>query len=187
MIKNINMIKIINKNKFKIIFNVNYDTFINLMKKKQFVLGFINILKQIPYLYYVIQTPCLYKNKNKKFEFVIINTPGLSKIKTDTNVYKKYFKNKEIVTSFPNLSGDTTLIVPQILNTINKNVYRNIQTFTNGAPINQQIILWKKVFKELDKCKHKCFLNTHGFGFGWLHVRIDEKPKYYSHREYLKC
>lgn len=34
MIKNINMIKIINKNKFKIIFNVNYDTFINIMKKK---------------------------------------------------------------------------------------------------------------------------------------------------------
>ena len=84
------MIKIINKNKFKIIFNVNYDTFIRLMKKKQFVFNFIIILKQIPYLYYVIQTPCLQNNRNKNFEFVIINTPGLSKIKIDTDVYKKY-------------------------------------------------------------------------------------------------
>jgi hypothetical protein len=181
------MIKIINKNKFKIIFNVNYDTFINQMKKKQFVLNFINILKQIPYLYYVIQTPCLQNNRNKFFEFVIINTPGLSEIKIDNNVYKKYFKNTEMVTSFPNLTGDATLIVPNILKNIDKKVYLNIQTFTNGAPINQQIILWKKVFSEINNCKHKCFLNTHGFGYGWLHIRIDKYPKYYIHKEYIIC
>jgi hypothetical protein len=181
------MIKIINKNKFKIIFNVDYNTFINLMKKKKFILDFINILKEIPYLYYVIQTPCKNKFINKNFEFVIINTPNLSKIKTDINVYKEYFKNNEMVASFLNLTGDTTLIVPQILKNVNHNIYRNIQTFTKGAPINQQIILWKKVFTEIDKCKHNCFLNIHGFGFGWLHVRIDKHPKYYNHKEYLTC
>jgi len=62
-----------------------------------------------------------------------------------------------MVDSFLNLTGDATLIFPQILKNVNRKIYRNIQTFTKGAPINQQIILWKKVFREIDKCKHNVF------------------------------
>lgn len=180
-------IDIINNNTIKIIFDVKYKHFIELMSDKKNIIKFVDILQKIPFEYYVIQSPCFYKNLNKLFEFVIINKPTLKNIKLNTITYKKYFKKNEDIAVFPNLTGDTTLIVPKMLPNVNKNVYLNISTFTRFAPINQQILLWKNVFKEIKKCKHKCFLNTHGLGIGWLHIRIDEKPKYYLFNEYKKC
>lgn len=177
-------IEIVNKNTLKFNFNITYETFVNLMTDKKYILKFIKILQEIPFEYYVLQTPCF--QKNNLFEFVIINKPELKKMKLNTTVYKKYFNNNK-VTSFLNLTGDTTLIVPQILSNVDKNIYLNISTFSKNAPINQQILLWKKVIDEIKKCKHKCFLSTHGLGIGWLHIRIDESPKYYLYDNYKGC
>ena len=177
----------LDKDTIKIIFNVTYKNFIDLMTTKKNIIKFINILQNIPFEYYVLQTPCLKNNLDKNFEFVIKNKLELKKIKLNTTVYKKYFKQNENVASFLNLTGDTTLIVPKMLPGVNKNSYLNISTFSKYAPMDQQILVWKKVFKELKKCKHSCFLNTHGLGYGWLHIRIDEKPKYYLFDDYKKC
>ena len=176
-------IDLLNNNTIKITFNFTYKKFVDLMTTKKYII----ILQNIPFEYYVLQSPCFYNNLNNKFEFVVINEPKLKNMKLNTTVYNKYFKKDKNIAIFPNLTGDTTLIVPRILPDIDENVYLNIATFSRGAPIDQQILLWKKVFKELKNCKHNCFLNIHGLGVGWLHVRIDEKPKYYLFNNYKKC
>ena len=55
-------IEIVNKNTLKFNFNITYETFVNLMTDKKYILKFIKILQEIPFEYYVLQTPCFQKN-----------------------------------------------------------------------------------------------------------------------------
>lgn len=160
----------------KITFNKNFKDF-----KKNDMLYLVDKLKHIPFKYYMIRAPL--SIKTGKFRFNVIDkTKKLSKMKQDTKTYKKYFKNRKDVAVFMNLTNDAKLIVPKYLKNISRRTYLNISTFSRNAPIKQQIHLWEEVFKQLKKC-HKnnkdCYLNTHGLGIGWLHIRIDEVPKYY--------
>jgi ribosomal protein L18E len=162
----------------KIIFEKNYKDF-----KRNDIIDLINVLKNIPFEYYMIRSPLSIQKGKLSFN-VIDKTKQLSKMKIDTKTYKKYFKTDKDVAVFMNLTNDTILIVPKILKSkkINKNIYLNISTFSRNAPLEQQINLWKEVFKQLKKChknKKDCYLNTHGLGIGWLHIRIDETPKHY--------
>jgi hypothetical protein len=55
--------------------------------------------------------------------------------------------------------------------------------------LDQQLSLFTIVFTQylvqLKKNKNKLFwLSTHGKGVGWLHMRIDDSPKYISYEHY---
>ena len=82
-------------------------------------------------------------------------------------------------TSFPNLSGDTILVVP--IPRGGKN-YATLFEFCANAPIVQQQEFWKRVAevarKQMKKFK-KVWVSTHGLGVPYLHVRISDSPKYY--------
>jgi hypothetical protein len=82
-------------------------------------------------------------------------------------------------TSFPNLSGDTILVVP--IPRAGKN-YATLFDFCANAPIVQQQEFWKmvsKVAREQMKKFKKVWVSTHGLGVPYLHVRISDSPKYY--------
>lgn len=84
------------------------------------------------------------------------------------------------VISFKNLSGNTTLIVP--CPDANKN-YAHISLFNKNAKNSKKLELWKKVAEEINNIienntDQKIYLNTHGYGVPYLHVRIDPTPKY---------
>tara|TARA_Y100000310_G_scaffold255230_1_gene262573 strand:- start:517 stop:999 length:483 start_codon:yes stop_codon:yes gene_type:complete len=94
------------------------------------------------------------------------------------NNYIKKTKNKYVVT-FPNLSGDTILIVP--IPKKGKN-YAHIKNFIDNASITQQKAFWKQVVKTAKKqlkMYDHIWISTHGLGVPYLHVRISNKPKYY--------
>lgn len=95
--------------------------------------------------------------------------------------FKEYInksKNKYVV-SFPNLNGDTLLVVP--IPREGKN-FATIKDFVDNAPIIQQKIFWKEVAilarKQMKKYKN-IWVSTHGMGVPYLHVRISKYPKYY--------
>lgn len=93
-------------------------------------------------------------------------------------------KNK-YVTSFPNLSGDTVLVIPMPKKN-RKGKFKNYSTlkkFMDNASRTQQKIFWKHVYKQIIKFRKKnkrVWISTHGKGVSYLHVRISNSPKYYE-------
>jgi len=86
-------------------------------------------------------------------------------------------KNK-YVTSFPNLNGDTMLIVPMPYTGKN---YATLKDFIDNAPQIQQQEFWKEVARVARKCMKKgdVWISVHGMGVHYTHVRISYSPKYY--------
>lgn len=145
--------------------------------------------------------PFTYPDRLKNGEKFHWNTSPLTK-NGDTIYRERYKKNSELpkrqnknafndklstaekkqvkyATSFPNLSGDTILVVP--MPRTGKS-YATLKDFVDNAPMKQQQELWKLVAKEAKKQvkkSGKVWISTHGLGVPYLHVRIASKPKYY--------
>lgn len=86
-------------------------------------------------------------------------------------------KNKHVV-SFPNLNGDTMLIVPMPVPGKN---YATLKDFIDNAPQIQQQEFWKRVAKVAKNRMKKgnVWISVHGMGVHYTHVRISYSPKYY--------
>ncbi len=87
-------------------------------------------------------------------------------------------KNKYVV-DFPNLSGDTMLVVPMPVRGKN---YATLRDFIDNATVVQQQEFWKKVAevaRSFMEEKGKVWVSVHGMGVGYTHVRISSSPKYY--------
>jgi hypothetical protein len=109
----------------------------------------------------------------------------LSHTRQDLRTFKEHFTKKENqgernAVAFPNLSGDTILVVP---------VPRSGKQFTNffyfmkNASKVQQSELWKVVAREARKMLKKnenVWISSHGLGIDYLHIRVCSHPKYYE-------
>jgi len=129
------------------------------------------------------QTTVIDSNLSNEYKEIYIESERLEKISQDYSPFNEYFfkpKNK-YVTSFSNLSGDSILIIP--IPNKSKYNYTTLKDFIDNAPLKQQKAFWIHVAEciiELLKIVDKVYLNTHGLGVYYLHVRLDTKPKYYS-------
>jgi hypothetical protein len=87
---------------------------------------------------------------------------------------------------FPNLSGDATLIVPRQMS--NADGYGHIASFVQRAPREQKHALLQTLSREIDKrlaaSIDHFWVSTSGLGVPWVHVRLDERPKYYQYEPY---
>jgi hypothetical protein len=114
-------------------------------------------------------------------KYEIFREDGLSKKQDYSSFEEKFPKDKKCkVISFKNLSGNTTLIVP--CPDVGKN-YAHIKLFDKNATNSKKLELWKKVAEEINNIiennkDQEIYLNTHGYGVPYLHVRIDPTPKY---------
>lgn len=123
---------------------------------------------------------------SQEFEFVLVNSPGFCKRKTNPVPFRKKFESaagKEVIT-FANLSGDATMIVPTPQ--AEDAAYGHLAAFIRGAPESQTNNLWKVVGETVRSKigQVPIWLSTAGGGVAWLHVRIDSSPKYYSYTPY---
>jgi hypothetical protein len=127
------------------------------------------------------QTSVIDSNLSNEYKEKYIESDRLEKITQDYDPFAEHFvspKNK-YVTSFTNLSGTSVLIVPVPIKSKN---YTTIKDFIDNAPKKQQKAFWNHVaecVEELLKIVDKVYLNTHGLGVYYLHVRLDTKPKHY--------
>ena len=129
---------------------------------------------------YFYETSC-YKDEKSIFKQKFIRTNNLPKKQDYTSFldYIKKSKNK-YVTSFYNLSKSAILVIP--IPKKNKN-FCTLNEFCKNASITHQIKFWKKVASEIKKYKknnEKVYLSTHGLGIPYLHIRIENTPKYYT-------
>ena len=124
------------------------------------------------------------KTKMSVFKTEFVQTNYLN-AKQDYSAYQSYFTNRAITTdnsivAFPNLSGDTILIVPI---PVKGKKFTYIKDFIDNSSLKLQHSLWRRVAKEAKKLlkKHnRIWLSTHGEGIPYLHIRLDTKPKYYG-------
>jgi hypothetical protein len=103
-------------------------------------------------------------------------------VPADPTDFQSYFQSSIEVVSFKNLGGDATLIVPcPIAKSAN---YSHIVAFHRSAPPSQQHAFWIAVANAaLARIGPlPMWLSTAGGGVDWLHIRLDDRPKYYRHR-----
>lgn len=119
------------------------------------------------------------------FEAVVVDDPGLQR-RQQASAFAEHFEADPTadVVVMPNLRGDATLIVPAPA--VERTCYCHLASFVRGAPAGQRAALWRRTAEAtLARVGERpVWLSTAGGGVPWLHVRLDNRPKYYAHAAY---
>jgi hypothetical protein len=145
---------------------------------------FISLLADSPYSAFRWETPPVTASTVQgPFELVLLDSPGLAS-RPDLEAFSEHFEAGAEVVVFPNLSGDATLVVPCPSGPAS--IYGHLAAFLRGAPESQKHALWARVGEAMEQRVGAVpvWLSTAGAGVSWLHVRLDDRPKYYGYAPY---
>ena len=122
-------------------------------------------------------------NLSMDVEFVLVHAPSFAARLTNGSAFEAFF-NDSHVNAFPSLGRDAVMIVPSPKTDLK--IYGHIASFLRHAPSEQKQALWSLVASEVLKnlSEKPTWLSTAGGGVPWLHVRLDQRPKYYHHHPY---
>ncbi|MBT9317028.1 DUF6940 family protein [Leptothoe spongobia] len=164
---------------------LSYATVIhNWQKDKNFRTFFIRLLTKTPLTAYRWETPAITATTaDRPFEFVLISSPRLARA-PDRQTFAQHFEIENSVVTFSNLGNDAILVVPCPQTASDD--YSHLAAFTKHAPQPQQHTFWQAVGHAMAQRlgATPVWLNTAGGGVAWLHVRLDDSPKYYHHSAY---
>lgn len=145
----------------------------------------VESLAAAPYDAFRWETPCVSASKlSRPFEFVILDSPGLAP-RPEPDVFEQHFARAvDGVVSFENLGGDARLVVPAPA--AEDHAYNHLARFVRDAPPAQQDTLFRVVGEQMQQrvTRKSVWLSTAGAGVSWLHVRLDDRPKYYGFERY---
>jgi hypothetical protein len=122
------------------------------------------------------------------FECVVVDSPALAGAPADPAPFREHFgrAGERSVVTFENLGGDATLIVPCPQGS--ETAYAHLADFVREGPPAQIDALWREVGEQLEARLRRgdapCWVSTSGLGVYWIHVRLDSRPKYYTHAPY---
>lgn len=144
---------------------------------------FIEVLAQVPLEAFRWETPPVTRDTpDQPFEFVLLDAPELKR-PADPADFVEHFRNAASgeVIEFANLGGDALMVVPTP--TEPGAACAHLAAFARGAPADQQHALWQRVGRALERRlgERPVWLSTAGAGVPWLHVRLDDRPKYYGY------
>jgi len=146
---------------------------------------FNSMLADSPYTAFRWETPPVnLAMLARPFEFVLLDSPDLAR-RADPDAFAEHFDGAEAaVVAFPNLGGDAILVVPRPL--ADPSAYGHLAAFVRNAPESQRQALWQSVGDSMTRRvgTKPVWLSTAGAGVPWLHVRLDDCPKYYGHAPY---
>lgn len=171
-------------------FNAKPATFADVLQGWQgdaaFRSMFNTLLADAPFSAFRWETPPVTSaTLTRPFEFVLLDSPGLAR-SPDPNAFAEHFSGagEAGVVAFPNLGGDAILIVPCM--TTVPSAYGHLAAFVREAPEPQRHALWQLVGEKMARRvgARPVWLSTAGGGVSWLHVRLDDRPKYYGFGPY---
>ncbi len=146
--------------------------------------AFNDWLADAPFAAYRWETPgAVAASVARPFECVLLDDPGLAR-PPDPDAFAEHFASTgEPVVSFANLGRDAILVVPRPLG--DPSGYAHLAAFVRHAPYAQRSALWQRVGDAVaGRLGAKpVWLSTAGAGVPWLHVRLDDRPKYYGWEE----
>lgn len=128
---------------------------------------------------------------HQPWECVVVSAPELSNTTSDPIPFNRYLTGarQDTITTFPNLGRDALLVVPYPLGDLQ--VYAHMATFVRTAPATQVHRLWQVLGQTLQSRltahpDNPLWVSTSGLGVAWLHVRLDNIPKYYTYSPYCR-
>ena len=125
------------------------------------------------------------------FEAMLLPAPGLAAMRPEPAAYAEHMGASPAggAAVFANLGGDAVLVSPKPAPRMQG---VSLLPFTRTASPEAQRALWKAVGAAV--CAQleargggggrPLWVSTSGLGVGWLHVRLDNRPKYYQHDAY---
>ena len=145
-------------------------------------------LADAPYAAFRWETPPVTDTTTTRpFEFVLLDSPGLAS-HPDPRPFAEHFEAAcgDGIVVFPNLGRDAIMVVPSPLTS--PSAYGHLAAFVRNAPEAQWHALWRTVGQAM--CQRlgsrPVWLSTAGGGVSWLHVRLDDRPKYYGYGPYRR-
>ena len=173
--------------------DLTYRDFLEGLSDKTDILGdLVATLKKSPFETYFFETPPATQGSlDLTFEFILANAVELKGASEDTGAFREHFDGcTDSVTSFPNLGGDALMIVPCPSSHRATSDYSSLGAFMSTAREDEVKAFWSRVGSEaLNHWRRrregeKVWMSTSGLGVFWLHLRLDSRPKYYTHGPY---
>src|ERR671918_1702643 len=146
---------------------------------------FAALLAEPPYQAYFWETPPVScATAAQAFEFVLVDSARLAAMAPEPGAFADRFAPGQAVTTFANLGGDALLVAPAPQ--APPGAYAHLAALARQAPALQQHALWEAVGDAVAGrlAAKPLWLSTSGLGVAWLHVRLDERPKYYTYAPY---
>lgn len=165
---------------------IPYGHVLDLWKSdKDFRTFTIDLLAGVPFEAFRWETPSLTKDTiTRSFECVVMDSPGLASHPNPDDFSEHFGNSEKEVVVFPNLGKDAILVVPCPKGPHES--YGHFASFLRKAPISQKHQLWQTIGETMiNRLSTKpVWLSTAGAGVPWLHVRLDNRPKYFGHGPY---
>ena len=128
--------------------------------------------------------------QDRDFEFVLIDAPSLQR-KQNLAPFAEPFKQQRALdpslvhATFPNIGRNAIMVAPLPASTADVN-HCHLGAYLRTADQADCDALWMAVGKAMQAriSERNVWLNTAGGGVAWLHIRLDNRPKYYHHSEY---
>ncbi len=161
------------------------DFYSLLQTDSQFRKGLSSHLSNLPYGAIHWETPPVTKAAlDAPFEFVVIDSPSLARVRPDPMPFSEHFYDRDTVVDFSNLGGDAYLVAPTPPS--EGSDYSHLLAFLRTAPAAVIDKLWERVGMIFHSivADSPVWVSTAGGGVHWLHVRFDRRPKYYRYRSY---
>jgi hypothetical protein len=142
---------------------------------------FNSLLADAPYPAFRWETPAVTTaTVSQPFEFVLLESPELVR-PPDPQAFAAHFRpDDDGIVTCVNLGGDAVLVVPCPAGA--PSAYAHLAAFVRHAPEWQRHALWQAVATAMQARlgARPVWLSTAGAGVPWLHVRLDDRPKYYG-------
>lgn len=169
-----------------------YQAIEHWQQDKDFRVLTTRILHDSPYSAFFWETPSLTPTSlHHPWEFVLIDAPMLAKASPNPQPFAAYLeRGDDAIQVFANLGGDAVLIAPRALGPLP--TYTHLANFVRQAPLKQVEALWQVlgntlqtlIGDNLNSRTAPLWVSTSGLGVYWLHLRLDDYPKYYTHHPY---
>ncbi|NQX89304.1 MAG: hypothetical protein HRT77_11630 [Halioglobus sp.] len=138
-------------------------------------------MRDAPFSAFRWETPPLtVATMEQPFACLFHHSPELQVPANGTEFAPNFLSERDVV-SFKNLGGDALLIVPCPTSTSTN--YSHIGAFHRSASDTQLHAFWTAVaHAALNRIgTEPVWLSTAGGGVDWLHMRLDDRPKYYRY------
>lgn len=164
--------------------------------------AFVSSLRDEPFDAFFWETPGLTRHTlSRPYEHVVKRAPGLEKVRPEPEVFREHLTEAvgcgdgtthAAVATFSNLGGDAVLVSPCEHPSLAGGAGAHFASFLRGAAPEHAHALLRAVAvaveSRLGEFKHDrpLWVSTSGAGVSWLHVRLDERPKYYTFTPYAR-
>ncbi len=124
------------------------------------------------------------------FECMLLAAPALAGMVCDTATFAEHWPAATRgVATFTNLGGSSLLVSPAPQEHDPAPDFTHLETFLRTAEAPLTAAFWAATAQALQRALAEAgvsarWLSTSGLGVGWTHMRVDQRPKYYTWRPY---